>query len=47
MQALKKFPPEFRESYAALARLAARVLAKNPEAKLSELHRALQSSKRG
>jgi predicted short-subunit dehydrogenase-like oxidoreductase (DUF2520 family) len=47
MRALKKFPPEFAKAYAALARLAPRVLARDPEAKLRELHRALQSSRRG
>lgn len=47
MRALKTFPPEFAESYATLARLAARVLARDPETKLRELKRALQPSRRG
>ena len=42
MQALQKYSPEFRQSYAALARLGARVLAVNPKEKLRELDRVLQ-----
>ncbi len=40
-KALRRFPREFQQSYAALALLAARVLAKNPEATLRRLRRAL------
>jgi predicted short-subunit dehydrogenase-like oxidoreductase (DUF2520 family) len=41
MNALRRYPPEFRKSYAALARLAARVLSKNPDAMRKRLDRAL------
>jgi predicted short-subunit dehydrogenase-like oxidoreductase (DUF2520 family) len=47
MRALRKYPPELAQSYAALARLGARVLAKNPGAKLRELQRALANRKGG
>jgi predicted short-subunit dehydrogenase-like oxidoreductase (DUF2520 family) len=40
-KALRRFPREFQQSYAALALLAARVLATNPEAALRDLRRAL------
>jgi predicted short-subunit dehydrogenase-like oxidoreductase (DUF2520 family) len=46
MRALKQFRPEFAETYASLARLSARVLAKEPKTKLRELHRALRRSRR-
>jgi predicted short-subunit dehydrogenase-like oxidoreductase (DUF2520 family) len=39
VKALRKYPPEFGESYAALARLAARVLSKNSSIQLRELNR--------
>lgn len=39
--ALRRYPREFRESYAALALLAVRVLAKNPAAALEKSKRAL------
>ena len=47
VRALQRYPREFRESYAALALLAARVLAKNPDAALQNLRRALKISKGG
>ena len=47
VRALRKYPPEFRQSYAALARLAARLLAKNPAAKLGALERALGNPRGG
>jgi predicted short-subunit dehydrogenase-like oxidoreductase (DUF2520 family) len=42
--ALKQFPREFAATYAALAHLGARVLAKNPGATISRLKRALKNS---
>jgi predicted short-subunit dehydrogenase-like oxidoreductase (DUF2520 family) len=39
--ALRRYPPEFRKSYAALAQLAARVLSKDPAATRKHLDRAL------
>ncbi len=41
MNALRRYPPEFRKSYAALAQLAAQVLSKNPAATRKHLDRAL------
>ena len=41
MKALRRYPPEFAKSYAALARLAAQVLAKDPTATRKHLDRAL------
>jgi predicted short-subunit dehydrogenase-like oxidoreductase (DUF2520 family) len=46
-RALRSQPPEFAQSYAALARLAGRVLSKNPEAALRGIERALQKSSGG
>jgi predicted short-subunit dehydrogenase-like oxidoreductase (DUF2520 family) len=42
MNALRRYPPEFRKSYAALAQLAARVLSKDPAATSKRLERALK-----
>ena len=42
MNALRRYPPEFRKSYAALAQLAARVLSKDPAATSTQLDRALK-----
>jgi predicted short-subunit dehydrogenase-like oxidoreductase (DUF2520 family) len=42
MEALRRYPPEFRKSYAALAQLAARVLSKDPAATSKQLDRALK-----
>lgn len=47
LKALRKYPREFGQSYAALARLGARVLAKNPKTKLQKLERALGNPKGG
>jgi predicted short-subunit dehydrogenase-like oxidoreductase (DUF2520 family) len=41
VHALRRYPPEFRKSYAALARLAAQVLSKDPAATHKQLKRAL------
>jgi len=41
MNALRRYPPEFRKSYAALAELAAQVLSKDPAATRKHLDRAL------
>jgi predicted short-subunit dehydrogenase-like oxidoreductase (DUF2520 family) len=46
MKALKKFPPEYREAYAAVHNLGARVLARRPDAVLAKLKPALGASKR-
>jgi predicted short-subunit dehydrogenase-like oxidoreductase (DUF2520 family) len=46
-KALRKYPREFGQSYAALARLAARVLCKNPAAKLQQLDRAVGNPRGG
>jgi predicted short-subunit dehydrogenase-like oxidoreductase (DUF2520 family) len=43
-QALKKYPREFRETYAALSLLAGRVLSKNSAATIQHLKRALKKS---
>jgi predicted short-subunit dehydrogenase-like oxidoreductase (DUF2520 family) len=45
-QALRRHPREIADSYAALLRLSARVLAKNPAATLKKLDRALKNSRR-
>jgi predicted short-subunit dehydrogenase-like oxidoreductase (DUF2520 family) len=45
-RALRRHPREFGDSYAALLRLSARVLAKNPAATLKKLDRALKNSRR-
>jgi predicted short-subunit dehydrogenase-like oxidoreductase (DUF2520 family) len=45
-EALRRYPREFRDSYAALVRLSVRVLAKNPNATLKQLERALKNSRR-
>jgi predicted short-subunit dehydrogenase-like oxidoreductase (DUF2520 family) len=45
MKALKKYPPEYREAYAAVHRLGARVLARRPDAVLAKLKPALAASK--
>ena len=45
-RALRRHPREFGASYAALLRLSARVLAKNPAATLKKLDRALKNSRR-
>jgi len=42
MKALRRYPPEFRKSYAALAELAAQVLSKDPQAMRKPLARALK-----
>ncbi len=42
VKALRKYPPEFGESYAALAKLGARVLSKNPSVQLREISRILK-----
>lgn len=46
MNALRRYPPEFRKSYAALAELAAQVLARDPAAMRKPLARALAEKKR-
>jgi predicted short-subunit dehydrogenase-like oxidoreductase (DUF2520 family) len=43
MDALRRYPPEFAKSYAALAQLAARILSKDPVATSKRLDRALKS----
>jgi predicted short-subunit dehydrogenase-like oxidoreductase (DUF2520 family) len=45
-EALRRYPREFGDSYATLVRLSARVLAKNPNATLKQLERALKNSRR-
>ena len=42
MNALRRYPPEFAKSYAALAQLAATVLSKDPAATRKQLERALK-----
>ena len=44
---LRLYPREFRESYAALARLAGRVLAKDSARTIKQIQRALESNRRG
>jgi len=46
MKALKRYPVEYREAYAAMHRLGARVLARHPDAVLAKLKPALAASKR-
>lgn len=43
---LRRYPREFTESYATLARLSARVLSKSPSKTLKQLDRALKNSRR-
>jgi predicted short-subunit dehydrogenase-like oxidoreductase (DUF2520 family) len=45
-RALRRYPSEFGDSYDALVRLSARVLAKDPAATLKKLDRALKNSRR-
>ena len=45
--ALRRFPREFRQAYAALSLLAGRVLSKSPGAALAQLRRALKLPKGG
>ena len=45
-RALRRYPREFGDSYAALVRLSARVLAKNPNATLKQFDHALKNSRR-
>jgi predicted short-subunit dehydrogenase-like oxidoreductase (DUF2520 family) len=45
VKALRGYPREFQDSYAALALLAGRVLARKPDATLRDLRRALKKSK--
>jgi predicted short-subunit dehydrogenase-like oxidoreductase (DUF2520 family) len=45
MKALKSYPAEYADSYAAVNRLGARVLARHPEAVLAKLKPALEVSK--
>ena len=47
MNALRPYPREFRQSYAALARLGARVLSSRPGATIRRLDRSLKTSMRG
>ncbi|HWF37861.1 MAG TPA: Rossmann-like and DUF2520 domain-containing protein [Candidatus Acidoferrales bacterium] len=47
MRALGKYPPEFSETYAVLARLGARTLSRNSRKVLREVERALKSSEGG
>jgi predicted short-subunit dehydrogenase-like oxidoreductase (DUF2520 family) len=47
MKALRRYPPEFQQSYATLARLGARVLSAKPGAKLRQLDRVLENPKGG
>lgn len=44
LRALRRYPREFQQAYAATAMLAARVLAKNPQAALRDLRRVLKKS---
>jgi predicted short-subunit dehydrogenase-like oxidoreductase (DUF2520 family) len=46
MKALKRYPVEYREAYAAVHRLGARVLARRPDAVLAKLKPALAASRR-
>jgi predicted short-subunit dehydrogenase-like oxidoreductase (DUF2520 family) len=46
MRALKRYPVEYREAYAAVHKLGGRVLARRPDAVLAKLKSALESSKR-
>jgi predicted short-subunit dehydrogenase-like oxidoreductase (DUF2520 family) len=47
MKALRRYPREFQEAYAALALLAGRVLAKKPSATLAQIKRALKNTRGG
>jgi len=44
LRALRRYPPEFRRAYAALALLGARLLSRKPAAALARLERALKNS---
>jgi predicted short-subunit dehydrogenase-like oxidoreductase (DUF2520 family) len=46
MKTLKRYPIEYRDAYAAVHRLGARVLARRPDAVLAKLKPALAASKR-
>ena len=46
-EALRRYPREFQEAYAALALLAGRVLAKKPGATLAQIRRALKNPRGG
>jgi predicted short-subunit dehydrogenase-like oxidoreductase (DUF2520 family) len=47
MKALRRYPPEFQQAYATLARLSARVLSAKPGAQLRQLDRVLKKSRGG
>jgi predicted short-subunit dehydrogenase-like oxidoreductase (DUF2520 family) len=47
MKALRRYAPEFHQSYATLARLSARVLSEKPGAQLRQLERALKNTRGG
>jgi predicted short-subunit dehydrogenase-like oxidoreductase (DUF2520 family) len=47
MKALRRYAPEFHQSYATLARLSARVLSAKPGTQLRELERVLKNSRGG
>jgi predicted short-subunit dehydrogenase-like oxidoreductase (DUF2520 family) len=47
MKALRRYPAEFQQSYATLARLSVRVLSEKPGAKLRQLNRALKNPRGG
>ncbi len=47
MKALRRYAPEFHQSYAMLARLSARVLSEKPGAQLRQLERALKNTRGG
>jgi predicted short-subunit dehydrogenase-like oxidoreductase (DUF2520 family) len=47
MKALLRYPPEFQQSYATLARLSARVLSAKPGVQLRQLDRVLKNSRGG
>jgi predicted short-subunit dehydrogenase-like oxidoreductase (DUF2520 family) len=47
LEALQQFPREFQEAYAALTRLGARTLARNPQAVLAKLDRVLRGARGG
>lgn len=44
MTALRRFPPEYRQAYVTLTRLAARMLARNPRKLLRELDRVMKGA---
>ena len=47
MKALRRYPPEFHQAYATLARLSVRVLSEKPGAKLRQLDPALRNPRGG